>query len=139
MAVSTASLSVLSSTEHILLSFSDGLCAQCFPPSLPPSVHLHQRLSPEHLCPWSGGAGREGEGVSWRGRLQVWTDENQICSCGIPCLSWTEGEGGREGEREGGKEGGREGGKEGKLTPNISPPGGYQVCPICRGQQEGYG
>ena len=117
MAVSSASLSVLSSTEHILLSFSDGLCAQCFPPShaslspsLPPSVHLHQWLSPEHLCPWSGGAGREGEGVSWRGRLQVWTDENQICSCGIPCFGWTEGEGGREGEREVGGKGRREGG-----------------------------
>ena len=38
MAVSTASLSVLSSTEHVLLSFSDGLCAQCFPPSPPPSL-----------------------------------------------------------------------------------------------------
>ena len=49
-------------------------------------------------------------------------------------------EGGREREREGGKgrrEGG--GGREGQLTPNISPPGGYQVHPICRGQQEGYG
>ena len=35
MDVSTASLSVLSSTEHVLLSFSDGLCAQCFLLGLP--------------------------------------------------------------------------------------------------------